>query len=43
VTDDRKGLNHFVVEVEDLRQLQDIMQAIREVKDIVNVERVRGV
>ena len=42
VTDDRKGLNHFVVEVEDLRQLQDIMQAIREVKDIVNVERVRG-
>src|SRR6202011_167241 len=31
VTDDRKGLNHFVVEVEDLRQLQDIMQAIREV------------
>jgi GTP pyrophosphokinase len=43
VTDDRKGLNHFVVEVDDLRQLQDIMQAIREVKDIVNVERVRGV
>ena len=43
VTDDRKGLNHFVVEVENLRQLQDIMQAIREVKDIVNVERVRGV
>jgi len=42
VTDDRKGLNHFVVEVEDLRQLQDIMQAIREVKDIANVERVRG-
>jgi GTP pyrophosphokinase len=43
VTEDRKGLNHFVVEVDDLRQLQDIMQAIREVKDIVNVERVRGV
>ena len=42
VTDDRKGLNHFVVEVQDLHQLQDIMQAIREVKDIVNVERVRG-
>jgi hypothetical protein len=31
-----------VVEVEDLHQLQEIMQAIREVKDIVNVERVRG-
>jgi (p)ppGpp synthase/HD superfamily hydrolase len=29
--------------VDDLRQLQDIMQAIREVKDIANVERVRGV
>ena len=43
VTDDRKGLNYFVVEVDDLRQLQDIMHAIREVKDIANVERVRGV
>ncbi|HSE04653.1 MAG TPA: bifunctional (p)ppGpp synthetase/guanosine-3',5'-bis(diphosphate) 3'-pyrophosphohydrolase [Methylomirabilota bacterium] len=42
VTEDRKGLNHFVVEVDDLRQLQDIMQAIRDVKDIANVERVRG-
>ena len=43
MTDDRKGINHFVVEVDDLRQLQDIMQAIREVKDVINVERVRGV
>ena len=43
VTEDRRGLNHFVVEVGDLRQLQDIMQAIREVKDVINVERVRGV
>src|SRR6266496_605944 len=42
VTDDRKGINHFVIEVEDLHQLQSIMQGIREVKDIVNVERVRG-
>jgi GTP pyrophosphokinase len=42
VTDDRKGLNHFVVEVDDLRQLQDIMQAIREIKDVINVERIRG-
>jgi GTP pyrophosphokinase len=42
VTEDRKGLNYFVVEVADLRQLQDIMQGIREVKDIANVERVRG-
>jgi len=42
VTDDRKGINHFVVEVEDLKQLQAILQAIREVKDVFNVERVRG-
>jgi GTP pyrophosphokinase len=42
VTDDRKGLNHFVIEVVDLQQLQGIMQAIRDVKDVMNVERVRG-
>jgi GTP pyrophosphokinase len=42
VTEDRKGINHFVVEVEDLKQLQAIMQAIREIKDVFNVERVRG-
>jgi len=42
VTDDRKGINHFVIEVEDLQQLQGIMQAIREVRDVINVERVRG-
>jgi GTP diphosphokinase / guanosine-3',5'-bis(diphosphate) 3'-diphosphatase len=43
VTEDRRGLNHFVVEVDDLHQLQDIMQGIREVKDVINVERLRGV
>jgi GTP pyrophosphokinase len=42
VTDDRKGINHFVIEVADLRQLQDIMSAIRTVPDVINVERVRG-
>ena len=42
VTDDRRGINHFVVEVADLRQLQDIMTAIRGVADVINVERVRG-
>ncbi len=42
VTEDRKGLNYFVVEVADLAQLQGIMQAIREVKDVINVERVRA-
>ena len=42
VTDDRRGINHFVVEVADLRQLQDIIAAIRDVRDVINVERVRG-
>jgi GTP pyrophosphokinase len=42
VTDDRRGMNHFVVEVADLEQLQRIMAAIREVPDVINVERVRG-
>ena len=42
VTDDRRGTNNFVIEVADLRQLQDIMGAIRAVPDVVNVERVRG-
>ena len=42
VTDDRRGINNFVIEVADLSQLQDIMAAIREVPDVINVERVRG-
>jgi GTP diphosphokinase / guanosine-3',5'-bis(diphosphate) 3'-diphosphatase len=42
VTDDRRGTNNFVVEVADLEQLRDIMAAIREVPDVINVERVRG-
>jgi len=42
VTDDRRGINKFVVEVADLSQLQDIMTAIRDVPDVINVERVRG-
>jgi guanosine-3',5'-bis(diphosphate) 3'-pyrophosphohydrolase len=42
VTDDRRGINNFVVEVADLEQLQRIMAAIREVQDVINVERVRG-
>jgi len=42
VTDDRKGINNFVVEVSDLNQLQGIMAAIRDVPDVINVERVRG-
>ena len=42
VTEDRRGINHFVIEVADLHQLQDIIGAIREIRDVINVERVRG-
>jgi GTP pyrophosphokinase len=42
VTEDRRGINTFVIEVADLGQLQDIMGAIRDVRDVMNVERVRG-
>ncbi len=42
VTEDRKGLNHFTVEVKDLNQLQGVMGAIAAVKDVIGVERVRG-
>jgi GTP pyrophosphokinase len=42
VTEDRRGINHFVIEVADLRQLQEIMGAIRDVRDVINVERVPG-
>jgi GTP pyrophosphokinase len=42
VTEDRKGINHFVVEVADVDQLQAIMNAIRDIRDVTAVERVRG-
>jgi len=42
VTEDRKGMNHFTVEVADLDQLQGVMTAIGAVRDVIGVERVRG-
>jgi GTP diphosphokinase / guanosine-3',5'-bis(diphosphate) 3'-diphosphatase len=42
VTEDRKGHNHFTVEVADLDQLQGVMGAIGAIKDVIGVERVRG-
>ena len=42
VTEDRKGLNHFTVEVKDLAQLKGVMAAISAIKDVIDVERVRG-
>ena len=42
VTEERKGLNTFVLEVSDLRQLQAAMQAIQRVDGVVGVERVKS-
>jgi guanosine-3',5'-bis(diphosphate) 3'-pyrophosphohydrolase len=42
VTEDRKGINHFTVEVGDLDQLQGVMGAIAAIRDVIGVERVRG-
>ncbi|HEV8309945.1 MAG TPA: bifunctional (p)ppGpp synthetase/guanosine-3',5'-bis(diphosphate) 3'-pyrophosphohydrolase [Methylomirabilota bacterium] len=42
VTEDRKGINHFTVEVADLDQLQGVIGAIAAVKDVIGVERLRG-
>ncbi len=42
VTEERKGLNTFVLEVFDLKQLQEAMQALRRVKGVVRVERIRS-
>jgi GTP pyrophosphokinase len=42
VTEEGMGVNNFVLEVSDLRQLQATMQAIRKVDGVVGVERVRS-
>ena len=42
VTEERTGLNTFVLEVNDLRQLQAAMQAIQRVDGVVGVERVKS-
>ncbi|MFQ5846418.1 MAG: RelA/SpoT family protein [Candidatus Methylomirabilales bacterium] len=42
VTEEKRGLNTFVLEVMDLRQLQGAMQAIRRVRGVMGVERVRS-
>jgi GTP diphosphokinase / guanosine-3',5'-bis(diphosphate) 3'-diphosphatase len=38
-TPDRKGISHFTIEVENYRQLQDIMGAIKKLKNVLLVER----
>ncbi|MBI3003092.1 MAG: bifunctional (p)ppGpp synthetase/guanosine-3',5'-bis(diphosphate) 3'-pyrophosphohydrolase [candidate division NC10 bacterium] len=42
VTEERRGVNTFVLEVADLKQLQAAMQAVRKVSGVVGVERIRG-
>jgi guanosine-3',5'-bis(diphosphate) 3'-pyrophosphohydrolase len=39
-TDDRKGISHFTIEVENYKQLQEILGAIKKIKNVLLVERV---
>ncbi|MFH1122761.1 MAG: bifunctional (p)ppGpp synthetase/guanosine-3',5'-bis(diphosphate) 3'-pyrophosphohydrolase [Pseudomonadota bacterium] len=39
-TMDKKGISHFTIEVENYKQLQEIMGAIKKVKEVLMVERV---
>jgi len=39
-TADQKGIANFTIEVKEYRQLQDIMEAIKKVKNVLIVERV---
>jgi GTP diphosphokinase / guanosine-3',5'-bis(diphosphate) 3'-diphosphatase len=41
VTEDKGGLNTFVLEVFDLKQFQEAVQAIRRVRGVMRVERIR--
>jgi GTP pyrophosphokinase len=42
VTEERVGVNNFVLEVSDLTQLQATMRAIQKVDGVVGVERVKS-
>jgi guanosine-3',5'-bis(diphosphate) 3'-pyrophosphohydrolase len=39
-TMDRKGISNFTIEVSDIKQLQDIIGAIKKVKNVLLVERI---
>ena len=39
-TTDQKGISVFTIEVKDYRQLQDIIGAVKRVKNILSVERI---
>ena len=38
-TDDKKGISHFTIEVENYTQLQEILGAIKKIKNVLLVER----
>lgn len=42
VTEDRKGLNTFTLEVSNLKQLEGAMGTIRQIDGVMGVERIRG-
>ncbi|MFC1891878.1 ACT domain-containing protein, partial [Thermodesulfobacteriota bacterium] len=39
-TMDKKGLSFFTIEVEDFKQLEDIMVSIKRLRDVIIVERI---
>jgi len=39
-TMDKKGISLFTIEVENYKQLQEIMGAIKKVKEVLMVERI---
>lgn len=42
VTEDRRGLNTFVLEVSDVKQLQTAIEAIQRIDGVLKVERVKA-
>jgi GTP pyrophosphokinase len=39
-TMDKKGVSHFTIEVENFKQLHEIMGAIKKIKSVLLVERL---
>jgi (p)ppGpp synthase/HD superfamily hydrolase len=37
---DKKGVSFFTIEVQNYRQLEDIMGAIKKIKEVLIVERI---
>ena len=41
-TEDRKAVCHFELEVHDLKHLQNAFRALSKLKNVLKVERLRG-